>query len=64
MAYVGDALSEYPDVQPGWVSHISMAYYGDALSEYPVVLPGCVVFLNGMGPDPQGGSAEEREPSQ
>ncbi len=38
-----DALSEYPDVQPGCVGHISMAYYGDALSEYPVVLPGCVV---------------------
>ncbi len=57
MAYVGDALSEYPDVQPGCVGHISMAYYGDALSEYPVVLPN-------IGPDPQGGSAEEGEPSQ
>ena len=42
MAYFGDALSEYPEVQPGCVDHISMAYYGDALSEYPVVLPGCV----------------------
>ena len=47
MAYVGDALSEYPDVLPGCVGHISMAYHGDALSEYPVVLPGCVGFLFG-----------------
>ena len=36
-----DALSDYPDVQPGCVDHISMATM-DALSEYPVVLPGCV----------------------
>ena len=42
MAYVVDALSEYPGVQPVCVDHISMAYSGDALSEYPVVQPVCV----------------------